>query len=193
MLNHLFLTKNGIYSKVTKLLYSERYQECAPLAFNSFLSEHVDFFRRKNFSPWNLVFYSRLYLLTPPERFQKIITDTRAFIISHDLTFSLNDEHEIHGIKQPFLESFFHWGGSFQITPEFIKTVVSCGLKFDEGFYNKVLRLTQGLEVSESYQVTNNPRKWNFKVCHDVFRTYLQRDLVLEQENQKFIDYPDFN
>lgn len=180
-------TINGLYSRLGKLLESSHYQECPSLAFTYFLETHKNFLVKKNLSPWELVFYSRLYLVTNPFYFEKVVVDTYKFILKHNLNFSLNDTHEVHGIKQPLMESFFHWGGHFQITPSFIKTLVDCGLKLDSNFYNEVLSLTQGLEVSESFQVTNTPRKWNFIKCYEVFHEYLGASLNLNEDNLKYL------
>lgn len=180
-------TKNGLYSKLGKLIESLHYQECPSVAFIYFLETHKKFLVRKNISPWDLVFYSRVYLVTNPFYFEKLVLDTHKFIVKNNLNFSLNDIHEVHGIKQPLMESFFHWGGHFHITPSFIKTLVDCGLNLDSNFYNEVLSLTQGLEVSESFQVTNNPRKWNFIKCYEVFREYLGTSLKLNEDNLQYL------
>ena len=183
----LLFTTNGLYKELGKLLDSRHYQESPALSFVAFLEKHKNFMIRKNINPWDLVFYSRVYLVTNHHYFLKLITETNQHIRLYNLPYSLNDTHEIHGIKQPFMESFFHWGGHFNITPDFIQTLVDCGFILDSEFYNNVLSLTQGLEVSESFQVTNHPRKWNFLNCYESLKSYLGKNPELSEENLKYL------
>lgn len=180
-------TTNGLYKELGKTIDSRNYQESPALCFVSFLEKHKNFMMRKNINPWDLVFYSRVYLVTNPYYFLKLISETNKHIRLYNLPYSLNDSHEIHGRQHPLMESFFHWGGHFNITPNFIQNLVDCGFIFDAKFYNKVLSLTQGLEVSESFQVTNHPRKWDFLKCYEVFKLYLGKTPELSEDNLSYL------